>query len=100
MYIIKKNAYEDGSRPPLQTWSHKTPPKGYAVCPDEFYPVFYSTTPAGFVTIAVEDDVVTSMEVNQEALDEYLASLPDPEPTTEPEPSTDDVLNALLGVSE
>ncbi len=100
MYIIKIKSYEDGSRPPIQTWNRATPPTGYAVCPDEFYSVFYSTDPAGFVNIEVENDVVTSMEVNQEALDAYLASLPEPEPMVEAEPSTDDVLNALLGVSE
>lgn len=100
MYIIKLIANDNGSRPALQTWSRTTPPKGYAICPEEFYEVFYSTTPAGFVNITVENDVVTSMEVNQEALDAYLASLPDPEPEVEPEPSADDVLNALLGVSE
>jgi hypothetical protein len=100
MYIIKLNAYTDGSRPPLQRWGHTTPPTEYAECPDEFYEVFYSTDPAGFVNITVENDVVTSMEVNQEALDAYIASLPDPEPEVEPEPSADEVLNALLGVSK
>ena len=85
MYIIKKNPYADGSRPPIQTWKHETPPDGYAVCPKEFYDVFYSTDPAGFVTITVENDVVTSMEVNQSALDAYIASLSKPEPTPEPD---------------
>lgn len=84
MYIIKKNAHTNGSRPPVQTWSKDTPPEGYAVCPDEFIGVFYSTTPAGFVNITVEDDVVTSMEVDQKALDTYLASLPEPIPDAEP----------------
>lgn len=78
MYIIKRNAYENGIRPPLQTWSKPTPPEGYAFCPEEFFGVFYSTTPAGFVNITVENDVVTAMEVNQEALDAYIASLPEP----------------------
>lgn len=86
MYIIKQTTNADGSRPPIQTWNSETPPNGYAVCPDDFRAVFYSTSPAGFVNITVEDDVVTSMEVNQEALDAYLASLPEPEP----EPETDD----------
>ncbi len=85
MYIVKQIANADGSRPPIQTWSLDTPPKGYAICPDEFMEVFYSTDPAGFVNIIMENDVVTSMDVNQEALDAYIASLPEPEPTPEPD---------------
>ena len=78
MYIIKLKANENGSRPALQTWGQETPPEGYAFCPDEFYEVFYSTRFAGFVNITVEDNVVTAMEVNQAALDEYIANLPEP----------------------
>ena len=65
-----------------------------------YYGVFYSTDPAGFVNITVENDAVTSMEVNQDALDAYIASLPDPEPVepTEPEPTSEQILNTLLGV--
>lgn len=85
MYIIKRNAYENGSRPPLQTWSKPNLPEGYAFCPEEFFGVFYSTEIAGFVNIEVEGDVVTAMEVNQEALDEYIASLPEPVITPEEE---------------
>lgn len=61
----------------MQMWDGETAPEGYALCPDEFFAIFYSTTPAGFVNITVEDGVVTAMEVNQEALDTYLASLPE-----------------------
>ena len=43
---------------------------------------FYSTTPAGFVNITVEEQegikYVASIEVNQEALDAFKATLPDP----------------------
>ncbi len=89
MKIILLEAYESGARPPLQTWDNLTPPEGYAWCPDEFVKVFYSTSPAGFVTITVEDDTVTAMEVNHEALNAYIAEHPDePEPV---EPETDDV---------
>ena len=99
MFIIKKIANENGSRPALQTWNHATPPKGYAICPDKFHEVFYSTDPAGFVNITVENDVVTEMTVNQEALDAYLESLPEPEPVPEPEATTDELLDIILGVS-
>ena len=90
MYIIKKIANANGSRPPMQTWENTKLPSGYALCPDEFYNVFYSTTPAGFVNITVKDNVVTSMAVNQEALDAYIASLPEPEPEPEPVPESDE----------
>lgn len=99
MYIIKKIADENGSRPPLQTWSTPKIPEGYAVCPDEFHEVFYSTTPAGFVKITIEENVVMAMEVNQDALDAYLASMPEPEPRQRPVSPTDAVLNTLLGVT-
>ena len=98
MYIIKKTANENGSRPPLQTWPKRILPNGYAICPDEFYSVFYSTSPAGFVNITVDNDIVTSMEVNQTSLNEYIANHRDTEPL-EQEPTADEILNTLLGVS-
>ena len=53
----------------------------------------------GFVIPSVENGAVVSLEVNQEALDSYNAEHPDvPEP--EPKPTTEDILNALLGVTE
>ena len=98
MYIIKKTANENGSRPPLQTWTKRILPNGYAICPDEFYAVFYSTSPAGFVNITVDNDIVTSMEVNQTSSNEYIANHSDTEPL-EQEPTADEILNTLLGVS-
>ena len=53
----------------------------------------------GFVIPAIENGSVVSLEVNQAALDAYNAEHPDvPEP--EPQPTTEDILNALLGVNE
>ena len=98
MKIILLTAFESGSRPPLQDWESTTLPDGYAWCPDEFAEVFYSTSPAGFVNITVEEDTVTEMTVNQEALDAYIASLPEPEPVVV-EPTADEILNAMLGVT-
>jgi hypothetical protein len=101
MYIITKTAYEDGSRPPLQTWDEAKPPEGYAFCPDEFYSVFYSTIPAGFVNITVSGDTVKSMTVNRAAYDAFIAANPGadtPSEPAEPEPTADEILNALLGV--
>lgn len=101
MYIITKTAYEDGSRTALQTWDEAKPPEGYAICPDEFYSVFYSTSPAGFVNITVEGDTVKTMTVNEDTYNAYVAAHPEPETPlepAEPEPTADEILNALLGV--
>lgn len=70
-------ANESGSRPALQSWTSPTLPDGYAWCPDEFAQVFYSTSPAGFVNITVENNTVTEMTINQEALDKYIAENPE-----------------------
>lgn len=51
----------------------------------------------GFVIPTVEDGVVASLEVNQEALDAYQAAHPDV--PVEPEPTTEEILDALLGVN-
>ncbi len=87
MKIILVKPYENGARPALQDLNNPTLPEGCAWCPDEFVDVFYSTTPAGFVNITVENDTVTEMTVNQEALDAYIAEHPvEPEPDpVEPE---------------
>lgn len=53
----------------------------------------------GFVIPVIEDGEVVSLEVNQEALDAYNAEHPDV-PEHEPQPTTEDILNALLGVTE
>lgn len=95
MYIIALEASSSGSRPPLQTWEHNFIPEGFAICPDEFYDIFYSTTPAGFVNIAVENKIVTSMTINQEALDVYIAENPESE-LNDQEPTPQDDVDAML----
>ena len=97
MYIIMRNPYENGARSPLQTWEFPILPDGYAWCPQEFYDVFYSTDPAGFVEIEVTGDTVTAMTVNQTALDAYIAAHPaQPE---ENEPTAEELIDTMLGVS-
>lgn len=102
MYIIHREPNENGSRPPLQSWAKSTPPDGYALCPDEFAETFYSTTPAGFVTITVDGDTVTAMEVNREALETYQSMMPEPQeptPTAEEQMRADiDYIAAMTGV--
>ena len=95
MYIIKTEPNKGGGRPPLQKWNALKAPEGYTLCPDEFYEVFYSTHPAGFVNILVSDGMVTEMSINQEAIDNYLANLPEPEVIV-PEPTAQDDTDAIL----
>ena len=82
MFIVQIQANPSGSRPPLQSWSSANPPDGYAFLTDEQKDIFYSTTPAGFVNITIEEQegikYVSQIEVNQEALDAFKATLPDP----------------------
>ena len=82
MFIIKIEANSNGSRPPLQSWNDVMPPEGFALATDAQKDVFYSTIPAGFVNITVKEEngtrIVDTIEVNQEALDAYKATLPDP----------------------
>ncbi len=82
MFIIRIEANTNGSRPPMQSWNGATAPEGFALAADAQKDVFYSTTPAGFVNITVKEEngakVVDTIEVNQEALDAFKATLPDP----------------------
>ena len=95
MNIIQINANETGGRTPMQSW-HGEPPAGYAIVPDTLdTSVFYDFM--GFVTLELDGSTVTAMTGNQEALDAYKASLPEP---VEPPPTTEEILNAMLGVSE
>ena len=82
MFIIRIEANTNGSRPPMQSWNNDTAPEGFALATDAQKDVFYSTTPAGFVSITVKEEngtrIIDTIEVNQEALDAYKATLPDP----------------------
>ena len=82
MFIIRIEANPSGSRPPMQSWNSDTAPEGFALVTDAQKDVFYSTTPAGFVNITVKEEngtrIVDTIEVNQEALDAYKATLLDP----------------------
>ena len=82
MLIIRIKANSDGSRPPIQSWNDRIPPKGFAFLTDAQKDIFYSTVPAGFVNITVEKqgdiETVDNIEINQEALDAFKSTLPDP----------------------
>lgn len=95
MNIIRINANENGGRPPMQNWNG-TPPTGYALVPDTLdVSVFYECM--GFVTLELDGSTVTAMTGNQEALDAYKASLPEP---VDPQPTTEERVAALEAASD
>lgn len=96
-WIIQRVANETGTRG-NQTWSGVVPPDGYVWTTEEDIMNVYAPF-MGFVDLEIDGDTCTKMTGNQELLDKYKAEHPDPEPQ-EPEPSTDDVLNALIGYSD
>ena len=93
-WIIQSVANEIGTRG-NQTWSGAVPTDGYVWTTEEDIMNVYGPL-MGFVDLEIDGDTAVKMTGNQELLDKYKAEHPDPEPQ-EPEPSTDDVLNALIG---
>ena len=93
-WIIQRVANEIGTRG-NQTWNGAVPPDGYVWTTEEDIMNVYVPF-MGFVDLEIDGDTAVKMTGNQELLDKYKAEHPDPEPQ-EPEPSTDDVLNALIG---
>ena len=93
-WIIQRVANETGTRG-NQTWNGAVPPDGYVWTTEEDIMNVYAPF-MGFVDLEIDGDTAVKMTGNQELLDKYKAEHPDPEPQ-EPEPSTDDVLNALIG---
>lgn len=98
-WIIQREANETGSRS-NQTWNGAMPPDGYVWTTEEDIMGVYVPF-MGFVNLEIEGDTATKMTGNQELLDKWKAEHPEPEPTpVEPEPTTDDVLNALIGYTD
>ena len=93
-WIIQRVANEIGTRG-NQTWNGAVPPDGYVWTTEEDIMNVYAPF-MGFVELEIDGDTAVKMTGNQGLLDKYKAEHPDPEPQ-EPEPSTDDVLNALIG---
>lgn len=87
--------------PPIQSWNQPTPPEGWAEFPEEFMPIFYppDKRAAGFVSITEEDGKVTSCVWDEDLYQAWAAENPEqPEPASEP--TTDDIINTMLGVIE
>ena len=95
-WIIQRESNSIGSRS-NQTWNDATLPDGYVWTTEEDVVGVYAPF-MGFVNLEINGDTCTKMTGNQELLDKYKAEHPDPEPQ-KPDPSTDDVLNALIGYS-
>ena len=96
-WIIQREANTIGSRS-NQTWNNATLPDGYVWTTEEDIVGVYAPF-MGFVNLEIDGDTCTKMTGNQELLDKYKAEHPEPPEPQEPEPSTDDVLNALIGYS-
>ena len=93
MYYINAQPNESGNygNPMGQTFPSSV------VLPDDLLSDYINAK--GFVILVIENAAVVSLEINQAALDAYNAEHPDvPEP--DPQPTTEDILNALLGVTE
>ena len=67
---------------------------GCVALPDELLDPYIQAR--GFVYLEIENGEVVAVEVNQDALDAYLAEHPD---QPEPEPTSEDLFNILLGVN-
>ena len=95
MKIIRIIPNESGSYSTIQTWNKNVPPVGFAVVPDTLdTTMFYEYN--GFVTLTVEDNVVTGIIPNVEAWETWKASLP-----AETEEATmEEIFDALLGVDD
>lgn len=81
MYIVSKEKTNSGgnaySNP--QEWYSQDIPNGFAVIPDKQILTVFSQY-KGFVTLTIEDDVVTSITPNQEAYDAWMEAHPEPDP--------------------
>lgn len=89
MRIIEIKALVNGAHR-NQTSSLSKVPEGWAVIPED---MVTENFPFGKLTAEEIDGVMTVRSW-------IPGEIPEVEPTPEPEPTTDDVLNALLGVIE
>ena len=94
MRLIEIKTNENGSHSNKTTFGNVSIPDGWAVIPDSFGEL--QNFPFGEITIEEINGVLTVTGWTP-------GEMPEPEPVpepVEPEPTADDVLNALLGVTE
>lgn len=102
MNTIFKEPYENGGYSNMQIWDNLPIPETHALWPDTLDTAdFYAYN--GFVVLTIETidgvDTVTAYEPNVEAWEAWKASLPEPKPEVD-EPTADEILNVMLGVTE
>lgn len=92
MYIIQSYPDRIGAYPPIQSWDGSAPPAGYAEVPESLdLTEFYQYN--GFVTLTVENGVVTAVTPNAEEWEAWKAAqlATEPEPVSEVEQLRADV---------
>ncbi len=99
MNIILKTAFENGGYSNIQSWDNFPIPETHALWSDTLDTAdFYNYN--GFVVLTIEIidgvDTVTSYVPNVEAWEAWKASLPEPVVV---EPTAEEILNAMLGVT-
>lgn len=92
MYYINATPTENGN----YGNPFSNPAEGMLALPDELLADYISAK--GFVSLTVEDNTVTALVINQAAYDAYIADHPD-EPEPEPEATTEELINIILGVT-
>lgn len=80
MQVILKETSQNGAYASPHSWDDEVlPDQNHAWIPDELdLTEFFRYK--GFVTLSIEDDVVTAITLNQEAYDAWLAEHPEPDP--------------------
>ena len=91
MLIIEINALPNGAHR-NQTCDSITPPDGWAVVPAELEAQTVPLLP--FVTLTVANGKITAVADNAEAREAAKKA----EPVVVPEPTAEDIINAILGV--
>lgn len=89
MRIISKHPNPSGAYPPVQSRSDNVLPNGYYEIVAD---MIEFDTHNGFVTLMLENGIVTGFVPNIEAWEAWKVSLPPPHP---PEPSPDEDRDAL-----
>ena len=102
MQIMRAIPNSGGAYPPIQSWTEGTPPDGYHQVSDTC-DTSAMQTHMGFVTLTIDDGVVSKITGDDAAYQAYLASLPTPaapEPTVEEKNRADiDYIAVMAGVT-
>lgn len=95
LYVISKAVFGDYAVHDIQTssaWSVNPYGEDYAVVPDDMVQDILATR--GFCDIELNEEGTDVVSFTAREIPEI------PEPVVEPEPTTEEILNAMLGVTE